>query len=74
MIVLLQVSVFYIQVLRSDKLPLPFFLNVCSLFLYFLRMGSLIPIILVIISETSLFMYHSVKMSPCILADNADIH
>lgn len=74
MVVLLQVSVFYIQVLRSDKLPLPFSLNVFSLFLYSLGMGSLIPIVFVITSETSFFMYHSVKMFPCILADDADIH
>ena len=55
MVVLLQVSVFYIQVLRFDKLPLPFSLNVFSFFLYSLGMGSLIPIIFVITSETSFF-------------------
>lgn len=73
-IVLLQVSVFDIQILCPDKLPFPSFLDILSLFLYSLGMRCFIPIVSVPIGETCLFVYKSVKTFFCISANNADIH
>lgn len=74
MVILPQVSVFNIQILRSDELPLSPFLDILSLFLYSRRMRGFIPVVFVLIGEPCLFVFQSVKKLLCIPADNADVH
>ena len=73
-VVLPQVSVFDIQILRSDKLPFSPFLNILSLFLYSCGMRGFVPIVFIPISEPCFFVNKSVEIFLCISAYNADIH
>ena len=69
-----QVSVFNIQILRSDKLPFSPFFDILGFFLYSRRMRGFVPIVSVPIGEPCLLVYQSVKTFLCISANNTDIH
>lgn len=74
MVVLPQIFVFNIQILRSDKRPFSFFLDIVSLFPYIRRIRSFIPIVFITKDEPCFSVYQSIQMIFCIFANDTDVH